>query len=99
MLTKRKNKKIDISKLRHGANDDIVIFWELKFDKDVLTPGTRFRIKNDRNTYSFDCFAHNIKLDVTWVDARCIETGEFRSFRVDRIKSVVKTKISRVKKK
>ncbi len=97
MLTKRK--AIKVTKLRHGFNTDIAIFWELEFGKDVLVPGTKFKIKNDRNIYIFDCFAHNTKLDISWVDARCVETGEFRSFRVDKIKSVVKNKSSRAKKK
>lgn len=96
MLTKRKSRKIDPG--RHGFNPDIVVFWELEFDKNIMVPGTKFKIKNDRATYVFDCFAHNTKLDISWVDARSLDTGEFKSFRLEKIKGIVLPKKSRAKK-
>jgi hypothetical protein len=95
LLTKRKITSVE--KGRHGFNPDIVVYYELQFNGEIMKPGEKFKIKNDSKTYIFQCFAHNITLDSSWIDAMCLDTGEFRSFRVDRIKGLVRKK-SRVKK-
>ena len=78
-------------------NDDIHVQYELEFGKDVIKPGNKIRIKNDRSVYMFRCLAHNIKLDTTWID--CISTdGGWRSFPVEKLKCLVKPKRSRAKK-
>jgi hypothetical protein len=77
--------------------DQIAVQYELQFGKDVIKPGDKIRIKNDRVTYTFRCMAHNISLDTTWID--CIgPDGDWRSFRVSKLKSLVKPKRSRAKK-
>lgn len=82
---------------RHFGNPDIYIQYELEFKNDVIKPGDKFKIKHDRSTYKFQCLAHNVKLDKTWVEAMCVETGEFRSFWIDRITTVIRPKKKRVK--
>lgn len=96
-MSRRKKLYDNNYKGRHGANPDIHVFYELEFNGHLVTPGTKFKIKHDRSTYQFQCLAHNIKLDKTWVDAMCIETGEFRSFRIDKIHALVLPKKKRVK--
>lgn len=79
----------------YWLNPDISVFYELSFNKDVLVPGTRFKIKNARGTFVFHKLVHNSRLDKTWVDCMDDATGEYKSFYVDRIKSIVKLKRSR----
>jgi len=92
------NKKKKISERsteRHFANPDIFILYELEFKKDIIKPGDKFKIKHDRATYKFQCLAHNTKLDKMWVEAMCVETGEFRSFWIDKITTVIRPKKKR----
>ncbi len=78
-------------------NDDIHVQYELEFKKDIIKPGNPIKIKNTRGVFKFRCIAHNIKLDVTWID--CMdENGQFRSFYIDQLKMLVKPKRSRRKK-
>lgn len=81
----------------YPANEDIHVQYELAFNKDIIKPGNKIRIKNDRNIYQFRCLAHNIKLDSTWID--CISAdGGWRSFPIEKLKCLVKPKKSRRKK-
>jgi hypothetical protein len=66
--------------------------------KDVIKPGDQIKFKNIKSLYTFIHMAHNEKLDVTWIDCRDSATGEYRSFYVDRLKTVVRAKKSRRKK-
>ncbi len=89
MLTKRRY-STDIDNTRYGVNPDIVRIFELQFEKHVLTPGDRFKVKNSHGVFIFRNLAHNVKSDITWVDAMDEKTGEFRSFYVSKIKSLVR---------
>jgi hypothetical protein len=42
--------------------------------------------------------AHNSEKDVTWIDCRNPNTGEYRSFYIDRLSGLVRAKKSRRKK-
>jgi len=95
-MTRKKRLYDSDYKGRHGANSDIHVLYDMEFNGHLVIPGTKFKIKHDRNTYLFQCLAHNIRLDVTWVEAMCVETGEFRSFRVDKIYSLVLPKKRKV---
>jgi hypothetical protein len=78
-------------------NDDIHVLYELEFNKDIIKPGSRIKIKNQRGVFIFRCVAHNIKLDSTWID--CLGPNhQWHSFPIDRLKNLVKPKRSRRKK-
>lgn len=76
-------------------NPDISLFYSLEFGKKIIEPGTRFKVKGSRGTFVFHKLVHNSKTDKTWVDCMDDYTGEYRSFYVDKIKSVVAPKRSR----
>jgi hypothetical protein len=82
----------------YSMNPDITVYYELPFMKDVIKPGDQIKFKNIKSIYTFIHMAHNEKLDVTWIDCRDSATGEYRSFYVDRLKTVVRAKKSRRKK-
>jgi hypothetical protein len=50
-----------------------------------LTPGIEIKIRGERGRFRFDRHVHNG--NVEWVDVRD-QDGRFRSFRVERIKTV-----------
>lgn len=87
-----------LNETAYGFNDDICVKYELEFRGDLIKPGNLIKIKNDRATYKFRCLAHNIKLDSTWIDCMDTSNGAWRSFRIDKIKCLVKPKRSRRKK-
>lgn len=66
-------------------------------DEDKMEPGTKFKLKSSRGTFSFLRAVHNKTLDVVWIDCFEDETKQFRSFYPDRIKGVVKTRKRRAK--
>lgn len=81
----------------YSLNNDIHVQYELQFKKDLVKPGNPIKIENERGVFKFRCIAHNIKLDVTWID--CMDSeGQFRSFPIDQFKLLVKPKRSRAKK-
>lgn len=78
-------------------NDDIHVQYELEFGKDLIKPGSRIKIKNQRGVFIFRCMAHNTKLDSTWID--CLGPNhQWHSFPIDKLKNLVKPKRSRRKK-
>lgn len=78
-------------------NDDIHVQYELNFGKDIIKPGNRIKIKNQRGVFIFRCVAHNVKLDVTWID--CLGPNhQWHSFPITKLKNLVKPKRSRRKK-
>jgi len=71
--------------------------YEYTLGKDTIKPGDKIRIKNDRNIYMFRCYASNVVTDSHWID--CIgPNGDWRSFRIDKIKCLVKPKKARARK-
>lgn len=92
-MVKRKSKRTELNP--YWYNPYISVFYELEFNKKILTPGTRFRVKGSRGTYIFHKLVHHSKNDKTWIDCMDDTTGEYRSFYVERVKSVVPPKRSR----
>lgn len=76
----------------------IDVQYELKFNADVIKPGNKIMIKNFREIFLFRCVAHNVATDTTWIDCINTVTGDWRSFRISKIKGLVKPKKSRRKK-
>lgn len=50
-----------------------------------LTPGTEFKVSNERGRFLF--LRHVVNGDKEWIDAKSPE-GQFRAFRVERVKTV-----------
>lgn len=50
-----------------------------------LTPGTEFRVEGERGRFLF--LRHVINGDREWIDAKS-PVGQFRSFRVERVRTV-----------
>lgn len=82
----------------YHLNPHIFVEYELPFGNDLIVPGDNIRIRNSRGTYRFYKVVTNMKLDKTWVDCMCNETGEYKSFYVEQIKLVIRPKKSRRKK-
>lgn len=93
----RKN-KTEYDKEPYNTNDDISVFYEIKYGKDVIKPGDIIKIKDARGTFRFIQLAHNIQKDVTWIDCMNNITGEYRSFYIDRLKGLIRAKKSIRKK-
>lgn len=75
-------------------NGDIDVQFELKFNDDLIKPGNLIKIKNQRGQYKFRCLAHNVKIDVTWID--CLDSaGAFCSFPIAKLVGLIKPKRSR----
>jgi len=84
---------------RYGDNEHISLQYHFDFKGKEITPGTKLKIKGEYgDTFVFQQLAHNSKLDSTWIDCMSTKLGVFRSFRVDRVSSVVVEKRSRAKK-
>jgi hypothetical protein len=78
----------------YRTHPDIVAKFEYDFNGDMMTPGTKFKVKYHRGEFKFRCLATNTVTGKVWID--CIEIGSaFRSFYPEAIKGVVKPKIRR----
>lgn len=84
--------------LPYGTNPDIVVAYELPWGDDVIRPPDKIKFKNIIGWFEFIKVAHNSKLDATWIDCKDVNTGEFRSFHVHKLKEVSRPKKSRAKK-
>jgi signal peptidase I len=82
----------------YHVNDDISVFYEIKYGKDVIKPGDLIKIKDVRGTFRFIQLAHNINKDVTWIDCINNVTGEYRSFYIEKLKGLIRAKKSIRKK-
>jgi len=81
----------------YQSHPDIEPEFEYQFGKDILTPGTKIRIKHKRGEFKFRCIAKNARTGAVWID--CMEEqAAFRSFRLDQIQRVVKPRRPRKKK-
>lgn len=80
------------------SQEHIISYYELPFENDVIKPGDKIKIRNVRGTFVFLKMAHNLRLNIQWVDCRNIVTGEYKSFYVYDIKRVLRPKKSRMKK-
>jgi len=79
-------------------NPNIRVVYELKFKKDTMINGTKFKRRYDRDVYQFLWLAHHIGHDTTWVDAYSMKRGSRHSIRIEDIQKIIKPKRSRVKK-
>lgn len=73
--------------------------YEIEFNGDLIKPGTIVKLKNMRGTFKWRCLVNNVETGAEWFDCIDCETGEHRSFRVEKLKGVVKPKKSRRRKK
>lgn len=82
----------------YDNHPDIVVKYEYQHGKDLILPGAKIRIKNQRGTYKFRCWARNTDLEVEWID--CMEeiNGAWCSYRPDKLKGLVKPKRPRKRK-
>lgn len=93
----RKRKNAIPETPEYYLNPDIT-FIDLYIKKELITPGTLLRVKNDRRVYVFQRMCYNSRLDKEWIDLRSQENGDWLSVRPDRIRGVHIAKKSRVKK-
>jgi hypothetical protein len=76
------------------VGDNKVVAFEFPFGKDVIRTGDKIKIRNQRGTYRFYKIVHHTELDVTWVDVMNVDTGQWHSFYIDRVKTLIKPKRS-----
>jgi hypothetical protein len=73
--------------------------YSLEWNGETISPGTKIKFKNLRGTFKFRCLANNVETGSTWIDCVDCDSGEWRSFRVEKLKGIVKPKKSRRRKK
>jgi hypothetical protein len=93
-----KRKHVEPTKEPYHLNPHIAVTYELPFGNDLIKPGDKIRIKNLRGTFTVHKFAQHTAKDVMWVDCQDTKTGEYKSFYVEKIKSIVRAKRSYRKK-
>jgi hypothetical protein len=74
----------------YATHPNIQVEYMYVDGKDLVEPGDDIKFKWERGTFKFRCLAHNILLDVRWIDCIDKESGEWRSFRVEKFKGKVK---------
>lgn len=94
----KKKRVTEEDHIPYSNNANINVYYELDFNGYTIKPGDKIKIKNERGSFKFLHFVHNIEKDVQWIDCMHPDTGVFRSFYVDRLKGVVHAKRSRRKK-
>jgi hypothetical protein len=72
------------------THPEIAVEYQYVDGKDVIEPGDEIKFKWERGTFKFRCLAHNVRLDVRWIDCIDKASGEWRSFRVEKFKGKVK---------
>lgn len=80
-------------------HENIIVQYELEFGEVLITPGTKVKIKNTRGVFKFRCLAHNTVTDTTWIDCIDLNTGEWKSFHLAKLKGPVVQKKRRGRKK
>jgi hypothetical protein len=95
---KKKTRSTAERKELYVGGDMKVCAFELPFGKDVIRAGDNIKIRNTRGTFRFIKVVHNVVKDVTWVDCMDNATGEFKSFYVNQVKTVIRPKRSYRKK-
>lgn len=96
-MSRKRNESTE-ERTHYGVNQDISVFHELKFGKQIIKPGDMLKFKDVRGSFRFIQLAHNARLDKTWIDCYDSITGEYRAFYVDRLKGIVHAKKSIRKK-
>lgn len=70
------------------------IYYELKFNDDIIKPGTLLKMKNRRYAHTYLCHVHFLEDDKTFVVTKD-DRGQLRSFHISKIDRIVKLKRSR----
>ena len=70
-------------------------YAELPFGDDVIRPGDKIRFHRRRGVFKFRYMYHNVQKDVQWIDCIDEASGQFRSFYLDELKTVIRPKKSR----
>lgn len=78
---------------------NIVPTYEFEFEGEMVMPKMPIKFKNTRGVYKFRCLATNIETGKTWIDCINADTGEWKSFYIERFKGVVKPKRPRRRRK
>lgn len=64
--------------------------YEFQFEGDTIMPKMPIKFKNTRGIFKFRCVATNITTGVTWIDCINADTGEWKSFHIEKFKGLVK---------
>jgi hypothetical protein len=75
-----------------GSSHEISTEIEYNLEGEILTKGTKFKVKGMRSTFTFVRYVKNHTLDAEWIDCTDDETKMFRSFSTEKIAKVVKPK-------
>lgn len=81
---------------RWSQDSNKCVTYEVMFKGYIMKPGTQFRIKDDRNIYTFLCLVSKLDNGSAWIEATSIEG--FKSIRPEKITGIVGLKKSYVKK-
>lgn len=95
MIKRTSKKKRDTS--RWAYHEDKAVVYEFQFGRTTVTPGMKFRIKNDRTEYTFQCLVTNTSTGAVWIEA--ISPEGFKSVRPEKISRVLGTKKRSYRKK
>lgn len=92
------NRKVskDYKPERWGHDPNKCVTYEFQFKKHTVTPGMKFKIKNDRTIYTFRCLVTDIVTGATWIEAMSIMG--FKFLRPEKVMSLVGIKKSYRKK-
>lgn len=88
-LTKRTQ---TVTKERWEGDVNKAVAYEFEFNGQIVKPGQKFKLKNDRLVYTFHCLVHNIRTGTSWIEATS-ENG-FHSFRPEKVFKLIGIKRS-----
>lgn len=66
-----------------------IVSEECRINNKIVTPGTELSIRGERGRFKF--LKHVINSDYEWIDVLSA-TGQFRSFSLDKVKTVHRIK-------
>ncbi len=82
-----KRKKVQVKSI---VNRNIDYAYEYKLSpRKTAVPGSKLKFTGERGTFTFTRLASNHMLDVQWIDCLDINTKEYRSFYVERLKKII----------
>lgn len=68
---------------RWSKDPNKAVVYSFDFRGIEVKPGMKFRLKNDRNIYTFHCLVTNIRTGAVWIE--CTSPEGFFSFRPERV--------------
>jgi hypothetical protein len=77
----------------------IIASYEFELDGDTILPKALIKFKNTRGSFKFRCVATNTQTGKTWIDCINADTGEWKSFYVEKLKGLVKPRRPRRRRK